>query len=301
MRHAIISTALAIAVLMAQTSVPALCATMFFNPDSATTNAGALDVVLPIDKLGSVPVPRGRININGNSVELSMIREWQFDRETVLYGKVLDTHLDSLGKQPIARGVIFFNEGQWIDFFDDHKHDETVVTDKAELVGRITDVTASDLVMEVGTQTRNIPLASVSEVRSPRVFTFAIPTTPLQQAAAGQPFYSDARSITFSATSRPFRLASLRSQINRQMDDGDWSTGKLIAVGAGMSLIEFAQLLPVIIVPIAAGHPYQAQLERRIARQAAEQATIQYANTQVQINQSLFNAGIAPGPLIPGP
>jgi hypothetical protein len=243
--------------------LPAGAATLFFNPDASSPSTGAVDVVLPIDKLSSVPVPRGRININGNIAELSMIPEWQFDRNIVLYGHVLDTRVDSSGKQPIVRGVVMFHDGEWIDYFDDRKPDETIVTATGSVHGRIADVQNSNITIEVNGTPQAIPLANVVEIRSPRVFTFAIPTTPLQQRIDGQPFYSDARSISMNATSRPFRIAALRSTVSKQMDDGDLSTGKLVAIGTVLSLIELGQMVPTFAVPLGANGPFERQLFQR--------------------------------------
>jgi hypothetical protein len=254
---------LALAFALASSLSPAMAATMYFSPDNPAGATGAIDVVLPIDKMGSLPVPRGRIKINGNTAELSMIPEWQFDRDLVLYGTVLDTRIDNSGKQPIVRGVVIWTDGAWLDYFDDHKPDETVIANNVAVVGRIADITATDLGIESGGTTTRTPLSAVSEIRSPRVFSFAIPTTSLQPRVANQGFYSDARSLTMQATSKPFRLAALKRQVNRQMDDGDWSTAKLVGVGTVLSLVELSQLVPTFAVPLGVGPNYGHQLRAR--------------------------------------
>lgn len=255
-----------LAIAVASSVIPVDAATMFFNPDTGSTtvdSTGSIDVILPIDKMGSLPVPRGRININGNEATLTMIPEWQFDRDNVLSGTVLDTRIDSSGKQPIVRGVLIWTDGSWIDYFDDHKPDETVIANGVAVTGRITEVTATDIAIESGGKVVRTPLSAVSEVRSPRVFSFAIPTTPLQKRVSDQPFYSDARSIAMVATAKPFRLAALKSTIRRQMDDGDWSTAKIIGTTTLLSLVELAQLVPTFAVPLGVGPHYENQLRQR--------------------------------------
>lgn len=243
--------------------VAANAATMYFAPDAVNTTAGSIDVVLPIDTMGTLPVPRGRIQINGNTATLTMIQEWQFDRQNVLQGYVLDTRLDNSGKQPYMRGVIMWTDGSWIDYFDDRKPDEEVITGKAITVGHVSEVTATDVAVETGSGTKRVPLSAITEIRSPRVYTFAIPTTSLQQPSGTQQFYSDARSIKMTATAKPFRLAVLRSNVQRAMDTGDWSTKKCVAVGTLMSLVELSQLAPVLAVPLGAGPPAGNQLRQR--------------------------------------
>lgn len=251
---------IAISIAISLIALPAHAATMFFNPDPNSLTTGSVDVMLPVDNLSSVPVPRGRININGNLVELSMIPEWQFDREIVLHGRVLDTQIDTSGRQPIVRGVVMFTDGAWIEYFDDRRPDETVISRTGTVSGRITEVEGNDVTIETAGKAQTIPLANVIEIRSPRVFSFAIPTTPLQQMTAGQPFYSDARSIAMHATSRPFRVASLKRTITRQMDDGDLSTKQLVGIGTVLSLVQLGQMVPVLAVPLGAGPPFRRQL-----------------------------------------
>jgi hypothetical protein len=161
------------------------------------------------------------------------------------------------------RGVIMWTDGPWIEYFDDRKPDEEVVANGVTMVGRVAEITETDLAIETAGKVIRTPLAAISEIRSPRVYTFAIPTTSLQQPAGTQQFYTDARSIAMTASAKPFRLPVLRSSIKRQMDTGDWSTKKCIAVGTLLSLVELSQLVPVTVVPIAAGGPYQHQLVRR--------------------------------------
>jgi hypothetical protein len=251
-------------------STAANAATMYFAPDSPTSVSGSIDVVLPVDKMGTLPVPRGRIQINGNSADLTMIPEWMFDRQHVLQGTVLDTRIDNTGKQPIMRGVIIWTEGPWIEYFDDRKPDEEVVANGITTVGRVSEITPTDIAVESGGTVKRTPLAAVTEIRSSRVYNFAIPTTSLQQPSGTQQFYTDARSIAMVASAKPFRLPVLKSSIQRQMDTGEWSTKKCIAVGSLLSLVELSQLVPVMVVPIAAGGPYQHQLVRREMQVAAQ-------------------------------
>jgi hypothetical protein len=241
----------------------AAAATMLFSPDSGSPMTGAIDVVLPIDKMGNLPLPRGRIKIQGNTAELSMIPEWQFDRDIVLYGTVLDTRIISGGKQPIIRGVILWKDGAWLEYFDNPRDKEDVIANGRTVSGRITEVVGTSLEMDVNGTPTSIPLSAVSDVNSGRVFEFEIPTTPLQQRVADQPFYADARSIAMRATARPFRVAQLRSTIVKSMDEGDWSTKRLVAIGTALSLIELAQLAPTIAVPLGLGPGYMNQLRTR--------------------------------------
>jgi hypothetical protein len=242
---------------------PANAATVFYSPDGGTGGSGSIESALPLDKLGPIPLPRGRFWIRGDRVEVSMIPEWEFDRHIVLSGPVLDTRLTQTSNGTIATGTLFFNQGDWLNYYDNPRAIETVTTQMQSVSGRITSVDNSQIVMTtIGGQTLVLPMASVTAVRSPRAFTFTIPGTSLQQGVDGEPSYADARRVMVHATGTPFRMAALRREVKQYMNDGDTSVAKLVAISTVFATLEFAQLLPYIIVPATGSH-LQHQMFRR--------------------------------------
>jgi hypothetical protein len=229
---------------------PALSATIYFAADGGQ-GTGSTEVALPMEKLGSVPVPRGRLLIRGNVAELSYIPEWQFDRHPALAGPVLDTQLSTSSRGNIISGLIFFNSGEWLHYYDNPAALETVESGAQSVSGHIESVQNGAITIQtLGGRAQTLPLTEVTAIRSPRAFRFSIPATALQKSADGNLLSGDARLAMLSATGTPFRVAALRRQVQAEMNDGDISTGKLVAAGTLLSFAELAQLVPYLVVPL---------------------------------------------------
>ncbi|HEY9788834.1 MAG TPA: hypothetical protein V6D22_00450 [Candidatus Obscuribacterales bacterium] len=251
--------------LLVCTVMPAAATTVYFSPDGGSSGSGAVETALPMAKLGNVDLPRGRLRIQGNVAEISVIPEWQFDRHLALTGKVLDTHMQMVNGRTIASGVIIFTGGEWIGYYDNPQAIETVVSGSTVVNGRITDVSDSQVtVATAGGQTLSVPMSTITAIRSPRVFLFSIAGSALQAGVDGEPAHAEARTVSVVATGTPFHLAALRARVRRETADGDWSTGKLVAVGTFLSLIEIGQLTPYLVVPLYSSKTQHQMFRRQL-------------------------------------
>lgn len=227
---------------------PVAAATVSFIPDGGS-NSGAIDSFIPVDKIGTMPLPRGRVVFRGNVIEVTMIPEWQFDRQVVLRGPVLDTNITADGGQAVFRGTVFFNEGTWLPYFDSAKVVEDVRTKDSEFHGRITAISADTVTLAAKDGTlHQIPLRDIIDIESPRAYTFKLPVVSPTTINPAQPFQASSVSLSFNSSDRPIRAAALKSQLAK--GDGDWSTKKLVAIGTILSLVELGQLAPLLAVPL---------------------------------------------------
>lgn len=235
-------------------SPSASAAQLLFSPDGGADGSGAIDTALPISKISSVPVPRGSLVIHGDIATVKTVPEWQFDPRTVLSGKVLDTRSSTQSGTNVISGIMFFDNGEWISYFDDKTALETVATsDNHTFVGRISAITDGRIdVTQVNGVVVGVPLNTVHQVRSPRAFAFSIPLTGLAPGVSfSQPLELEANRVAISQLGRNFRLAQLRSVVQHENLDGDVSTGKLVALGTFVSLANLAQLAPLLAIPLA--------------------------------------------------
>jgi len=227
---------------------PALAATVTFIPDGGA-NTGSIDTFIPVDKIGTMPLPRGRVVFRGNVIEVTMIPEWQFDRQVVLRGPVLDTTISADGGQAVLRGTVFFNEGTWLPYFDSSRVVEDVATKDGELHGRITAINATTVTLAAKDGAMHqIPLRDITDIESPRAYTFKLPVVSPTVINPAQAFQASSTSLSFNSSDRPIRAAALKSQLAK--GDGDWSTKRLVAIGTILSLVELGQLAPVLAVPL---------------------------------------------------
>lgn len=241
----------------------ALAGTVFFSPDNQDATSGSVETALQLERVGTVPLPRGRIVIRGNTAEITVIPEWQFDRRVVLFGPVLDTTVASTDSRSMVNGIAFLDAGEWINYFDNPRAIETVTTSSGTTSGRITEVTSTEIeVTSPGGQKTPVPLASVIRIISPRAFRFSIPASKFQTTTAGEPMVADASTLSITPIGAPFQVTALRSEVRRQMDDGDISTKKLVWLGAALSFIQLGQMMPALAVPLGT-RPLSREMIRR--------------------------------------
>jgi hypothetical protein len=256
--------AIILALLLASISTKAMAVPVRFNPD-LSGEAGQVSVKMPLEKIGSVSVPRGRLRIKGNLAEVSTVEEFQFDHQVVLSGPVLNTrqHVEK-GKLEIT-GTAYFSEGDWLTYLSPPVFDETLSTTSGDIHGKILSIDSETAVVRTESgQQEKIPVASINEIHSPRAFSFAISAVPPLAVPSGQPYETDATRVALTQTAHQFRAFALRSEL-RKNGDGDLTRGQLIAVGTAISAIEIGQMVPFIVVPLLYNHLSQEQQRREFA------------------------------------
>jgi hypothetical protein len=278
------------------TTLPASAASLLFAADGQSSGSGSLEGSLPLKKLGGLSLPRGHVAIHGNQIEITIIPEWQFSRQVVLRGSVLDS--DAAVKEGVvtAHGVAFFTDGDWLQYLDNRSNRETVVTKAgSSLVGRIVGVDDNALSFEDLTgKSSNVELTSVSDLRSPRAYKFTI-TGSLTGSTGGtggsetngtggsdvgtggsdtngtvgsgtgrQLLQIETSTADFSTTGSPFHVAALQHLLRKQENEGDIPTSRLVVMGTLFSLAQLGQLAPVIAVPAGAGGIRRTALRKEL-------------------------------------
>ena len=243
---------------------PALAAAVLFAPDGGN-GTGSINAAMPLAKLSSITLPRGRALIKGDSITVSIIPEWQFDRVPVLAGTVLDTRMISNGTgSSTVAGVAIFTQGDWLRYLDAPGAIETVQTNEKELSGRIISISSGTLSIATPSGALVVvPLADVQDIHSPRVFHFSIPTSGLAAEDTATPYYTQANTIVLQSTERPLHLKALKQEVARQSADGDVSTRKLVFIGTTLSLLNLAQIAPLIAIPLANAPALRSQAFHR--------------------------------------
>jgi hypothetical protein len=237
-----------------------------------------------LKKLGGVTLERGRATFAGNSVDVTVIPEWQFDRESVLTGTLLHTSALLKDNELLINGLAYFDSGDWLSYIDDPKRTDIVTTNNGEVRGKITSVTP--FVLEMTTESgdkRSIFLREISDVDSARAYHFLLPAVVVSHThntVAQQLFEGQSTKLTMSPTTRVFRLAALKKDLAAQ-GDGDMSVGSLILIGTVLSAANMAQCLPEIFM--LARQPHWSRL------------------AMSKEYQTLTNPTVAPEPPIPVP
>ena len=239
-------TALAVLTATALNIPAATAAAISFTPQPKL-NGGAIIGRVPLEKLGSLTLPRGRAYFKNNIVEVTAVPEWQFDRQQVLSGPILKCWSSIEGKNASISGIAYFQEGDWLKYIDENAPDKVVANDQV-YTGQITAM--KNGILEItpdGGTPKQVPIAQIEQIVSPRAYTFTVPVTAFLSVPQGQPISGETTNITLKPTSKVIALSAVkRDPLMRS--DGDISTKKLTALWAGISTVEILQFLPVAIL-----------------------------------------------------
>jgi hypothetical protein len=227
---------------------PSLAGTITYLADPTGAPAGITGKA-ELKKLGSVTLGRGRVTFTGNEVDVTVIPEWQFDRESVLSGYLLHTSAVLKDNELLINGLAYFDSGDWLSYIDDPKRIDAVTTNTGEVRGKINSVTpfALEMTTEAGDK-QTILLQEIADVDSARVYHFSLPAmAPGPTHITTTQFEGQSANLTMSPTTHVFRLAALKKDLEAQ-GDGDISTRNLILISSVLAAANMAQCLPEIFM-----------------------------------------------------
>lgn len=273
-------TALVSVGLVALSSPAAHALPVRFNPE-ANTNGGAIYGKVPLEKIGPLVLPRGRVNLKSHTIEVSAIPEFQFERQVILSGPILKCSTVYSGSLTYINGIAYFDSGDWLKYIDDSRADR-IITDNQVYMGQITALKNGAIeITPTGGAPVDIPLGNVRDVSSPRAYNFSIPVkTALTAPVSGVPVDGDAAYMTIKPSSQVLTMASVRRD-PLMASDGDWSNRKLVAIGVGMAAVQAAQFIPLAIT----FGPQRNELARQYTGRFQ-----QYYNQQNFLN-NFYNSG----------
>jgi hypothetical protein len=224
-----------------------------FSPDSIG-NGGRLTAKMPLEKLGSINIPRGRFKIKGNWAEVSTVEEFQFDHYTVLSGPVINTQQTLERNKFEITGLAYFCKGDWLSYLSTLVFQETISTDTDEFTGQVVSVD-DDLVLFRSTsgQYQKIPISIIKDIDSPRSFRFKLAGDLPNGVEGGGVYEAEANNVNLTQANRQFRLTALSRALQKQ-GDGDLSKGKLIAIGTLINTIEIGQMTPFLVLGLLYNH-----------------------------------------------
>src|SRR5262249_40891271 len=126
-----------------------------------------------LSKIGSIPLNRGRATFSGNTIDITVIPEWQFDRLSVFSGYLVRTSGILKGNELLISGLAYFDSGDWLPYIDDPKRNDVVTTASGSVEGKITSVTPFAVeVTSASGGVQTISLKDITDIDSPHVYHF---------------------------------------------------------------------------------------------------------------------------------
>ncbi|MBS1996143.1 MAG: hypothetical protein JSS86_07525 [Cyanobacteria bacterium SZAS LIN-2] len=223
----------------------ALAANLQFTPQPAT-NGGAIYGRIPLNKLGTLSLPRGRATFKSHTVEISAVAEYQFERQTVLSGPVLKCSAIQNGKQTVVNGIDYFQDGDWLRYLDNTAADK-ITTTATTYEGQITALKKGFVEITTGQLVTNVPTDQILSITSPRAYNFSMVVTPYLSAPAGEPLSGDAELVSMRPTADVLSLSVVKRD-PIMASDGDMSTKKLVVLGTFLAAAQISQFIPMAIV-----------------------------------------------------
>jgi hypothetical protein len=194
----------------------ALAGEVNFVP-TGDSNAGVLKGEAPITMLGTIPLRNGTVILNDKVAVVKAAGDFSDTPRSVLAGSVLRTeanHADST-----LTGIVVFLMGEWIRQIDDFSTPDVIFRNDGQIRGRIIGRDGDNLVLQSADGgKREIPLATMLYIRSPRVFVFNIKTKGAVAMEKDTPFNGSVLHATFRPTGSP-RAISLSSVVPRPVED----------------------------------------------------------------------------------
>ncbi len=192
------------------------------NGDS---NAGVVKGEVPLSFLGAVPLRGGSVVLNDKVVSVKAIPEYGDSLRTVLAGSVLRAEATTSGANTSITGIVIFLMGEWMRHIDDESQVDVIFKSDGQIRGRIIGREGDALVVQLADGTRRqVPLATMLYLRSPRVFVFTMKGSGKSTMDKDSGLIADISSANFRTTSTP-RAVSLSSVVPRPQEASSGNGG----------------------------------------------------------------------------
>lgn len=158
-------------------------ASILYCKAGAAPGSSGMHTIIYTDKIGTMPIRGGSIEINGQSISV-FGRTGEFgDRVELLNGQLVKTKLysDKSGAHVSMhiKGIAYFTEGKLLQDQTRTPQKDIVFVEGGFIGGTIVSVTPSSVVVnEQGVQ-RSIPMETVHGIRSPRAYNLQLDMSPL--------------------------------------------------------------------------------------------------------------------------
>jgi len=257
---------LAAAILFGSCAQSALAASSFNYAVPTSDHAGRFEGQMPIDRIGSLLLPKGQITFAGDDVTIKAVPQWLFDRSTVLKGVVLRAEGVQQSGGFVVGGLMVLLDGSWLANINKGSADEAIDTmDGATIHGRILgrNGDAFNFQYDDG-HSETIAFGRIKSISSARAFTFNINANSVKIDPADS-------SMSFAATqlvlkgrqSRHslFATASVPKSNLKGTEPGITKTA--LATYVGLDL--FSELAAPIAIPLVLNARNQRAAKNRIA------------------------------------
>lgn len=246
-RYVVVACVLIITTLSAQLS---FASNLTFSP-SDTKTTGMLSGATATKKVGPVKPGAGAAVFNDNAIDV-LFSNTDFTQKEIapqdraLRGVAFKLSQSPLGKSVKIKGLCFFNGGSKLkDLSVTGSRDTILLGDGTRITGSITSISRDEVIVSTSDMgTRTISLGQISEISSPRVFSFEVGIVGSSDGSGR--ISGESQELKFASTYQELKEQSSATTSSPSANE-PWSRGRKIAAVIIIGVV----IATAIAVPIA--------------------------------------------------
>jgi len=249
------------------------------------TDAPLLNLNMPLNSIGNLPLPNGRLELVANEVHIDAVPEGLFDSRVVITGVIVQTTpIDE--KSSSMHALVYFYAGTWLNSLHVRPMSELIHTVDGKIYdGQIVGGDEKSLSIKRPDKTvATIDFRQIGSIDSPRAYWLNIPLRDVHSTSGYMVAQTYSADFAPTVSTRNTVLASNSMMHPFLLGDERGIKNGSLATYALADVAIF--LLPFIAVPIVFDNQYKTQ--HQLLSQTNSAAAIQSQEVQSLVNRFGF-------------
>jgi hypothetical protein len=240
--------------------------------------AGKLAGELPVQRISSILLPNGLVQLSDDELKILAVPDWLFDRDVVLRGAIVRAEAAAQQNGSVIGGLVYFYDGQWLTNLAATRAVDVIDTISGEEIrGRVMSRMGQAFAVKVESGgTRKVAFAEIKSISSPRAYTFNIPSSTSRLVPTDAAISFDASSILLTPTPIAGKIiAAKKASLPKSTLPGTEPGISKSALATFIALDIINEIAPAIAIPLVLNRSTQAAALNEIHRVGVQSAFAQ--------------------------
>jgi hypothetical protein len=236
---------------------------------------GKLAGELPIQRVSSILLPNGVVQLADDELRILAVPDWLFDRDVVLRGAIVRAEAAAQQNGSVIGGLVYFYDGQWLNNLASPKAVDVIDTISGEEIrGKImTRMGQAFAVKPEAGGARKIAFSDIRTISSPRAFRFNIPSTTSRIVPSDAAIAFEAGSILITPTPIAGKIiAAKTATLPKSTLPGTEPGISKSALATFIALDIVNEIAPAIAIPLVLNRSTQAAALNELNRVGVQAA-----------------------------
>jgi hypothetical protein len=267
-------TLLAIACALQLVSSPVAWADTVTYTAPTKDQAGKLAGELPVQRISSILLPNGLVQLSDDELKILAVPDWLFDRDVVLRGAIVRAEAATQQSGSVIGGLVYFYDGQWLTNLAATRAVDVIDTISGEEIrGRIMSRMGQAFAVKVDGGTKKVAFSEIKTISSPRAYTFNIPSSTSRLVPTDAAMSFDASSILLTPTPIAGKIiAAKKASLPKSTLPGTEPGISKSALATFIALDIINEIAPAIAIPLVLNRSTQAAALNEIHRVGVQAA-----------------------------